>query len=299
MPSRKPKSSRKKAPRPVIRRTQDWAHLKKELDAFLHTVDWDTERDNDPVSFVWAYDNPEDQEVVALIAATMAYGRVSLLKKAIATVLAPLGESPAQTLRQGLTPELMGAFDGFVYRMTQGDDVVALLRAISTALQKHGSLGALFAAGVEDDDKDYQSALGKFVHTLREYADSDRRGLRYLLSDPTSGSACKRLCLFMRWVVRGPDKIDLGLWDGLDPAKLVMPLDTHIVRISSYLGLTTRKSPDWKMAGEVTRALAKLSPEDPLRYDFALCHLGISGSCPSKKDPVCCNQCPIEAVCLL
>lgn len=280
--------------------TPQWASLKLELEHLLDTTDKLAERDNDPVSFVHAYDHREDQEVVALIAACLAYGQVKLLKRAIAQVLAALGPHPAERLRHANLQEERDALDGFVYRMTQAPDVLGLLRAIGETLRQEGNLEALFCLNLNPDASDYQAELAAFVHTLRERSGAaHRRGLRYLLPDAASGSANKRLCLFLRWMVRGPDGIDLGLWRRLDTARLTMPLDTHIQRLSTYLGLTQRKSPNWKMAREITMNLARLHPKDPLRYDFALCHMGISGQCPRRRDDAVCAQCPIQSVCLL
>lgn len=277
-----------------------WASLKIELEQLLRNTDKLAERDNDPVSFVHAYDDPADQEVVALIAACLAYGQVKLLKRAIAQVLGVLGPNPAEHLRHTDLQHETQTLQGFVYRMTQAPDVLGLLRAIKETLRQEGSLEALFCQHLNTDAPDYQAELAAFVHTLRDRSGADhRRGLRYLLPDANSGSANKRLCLFLRWVVRGPDDIDLGLWRRLDAARLTMPLDTHIQRLSTYLGLTQRKSPNWKMAREITQSLARLHPEDPLRYDFALCHMGISGQCPRRREDTICAQCPIQSVCLL
>ncbi len=290
---------------PVLRREADWASLKTELDGLLLTLDLDAHREDDPVSIVWSYPDPADREVVALVAAAMAYGRVGLLKRAIRRALAPLGPSPARALRDlddaSIDAEggLRSALDGFVYRMTRGEDVVALYRAIGVALRGHGSLLNLFLAGWDEGDEDFQSGLGAFVHALRAFGGSTERGFFYLLSDPTTGSACKRLNLFLRWMVRGPDAVDTGLWSSLPSDRLVMPLDTHIVRICKYLGISSRNAQDWKLARQIAQSLKRLDPADPIKYDFALCHLGISGACPSRRDPVCCRECPIQSVCLL
>lgn len=270
------------------------AHLRGELNAFLAEVDYDARREADPVGVVWGYDRPEDREVVALIAATLAYGQVKMLRRAARQVLAQLGESPAQTLRNADPVDL----GDFVYRMTRGDDMVALLRAIGATLRAEGSLEALFRVGYGAADSDYRPALTHFVHTLRERGGYTSRGFHYLLADPARGGACKRLNLFLRWVIRGPDRIDLGLWS-LPARKLVIPLDTHITRIARYLDLGRRKTVDWKRAVEVRDHLAQLDPDDPLKYDFALCHMGISGQCPRRRDPSICASCPIESVCTL
>jgi uncharacterized protein (TIGR02757 family) len=123
--------------------------------------------------------------------------------------------------------------------------------------------------------------------------------VRAFLSDPASGSACKRLNLFLRWMVRPDDGLDLGLWAPVRPDQLVIPLDTHEARISRYLGLSDRRTVDWKMAVEVTEGLRRLDPSDPVRYDFALSRLGILDECPRRRDPVKCRRCPLVPVCTL
>lgn len=270
-------------------------HLRAQLDAFLDQVDWEARRAQDPVSIVWAYDDDDDREVAALVTACLAYGQVRLLRRAATRCLAVLGHSPAQALREGVRAD---ALQGFVYRMTRGEDVAALFRAVGAALVEHGSLQALFRAGWSPDHPDYRPALTHFVGALRARGQSTSRGFHYLLPDPAKGGACKRLNLFLRWMIRGPDAIDLGIW-ALPTQSLVMPLDTHITRIARYLALCTRKSADWKLAVEIRNNLAMLDPSDPLKYDFALCHLGISGQCPRRRDPVLCVGCPIQSVCTL
>ena len=126
------------------------------------------------------------------------------------------------------------------------------------------------------------------------------RGLRYMLPHPASGSACKRWCMFMRWMVRaphaGPDGTDLGIWSG-SPARLVIPLDTHVLRLARFLRLTRRTDGSWRTALQVTDALARITPDDPLRYDFALAHLGISGQCRGGFHPDVCPSCDLRPVC--
>ena len=123
------------------------------------------------------------------------------------------------------------------------------------------------------------------------------RSLRFLLPRPADGSACKRPLLFLRWVVRRDDGVDLGLWRHPDPAQLVVPLDTHVLRIAYWVGLTDRHDASWRTAVDVTESLRVIDPRDPVRFDFALAHLGISKAC--RKEPVrrLCAQCPLRSYC--
>jgi uncharacterized protein (TIGR02757 family) len=173
---------------------------------------------------------------------------------------------------------------------------------MSKALRKYGTLKDLFYSHYEPGQDDIKNALTGFVDFLSGidtspvYGRNIRPpGLKQLLSSPKTGSACKRMNLFLRWLVRNRD-IDFGVWDRIPPSKLIIPLDTHIARISRCLGLTDRKAPDWKMAKEISESLKKLDPKDPLKYDFALCHHGISGFCKGIKSPRVCSDCGFSSV---
>ncbi len=123
------------------------------------------------------------------------------------------------------------------------------------------------------------------------------RGLRHLLPDPSGPGASKRWNLYLRWMVRGPDGVDLGLWGGVPASALVVPLDTHLHRVGRALGLTARRDASWRTAEELTASLRRIDPEAPVRYDVALCHLGMSGRCPARRDPVRCAACPLQGAC--
>jgi uncharacterized protein (TIGR02757 family) len=249
--------------------------------------------DLDPIRVALDYPAPEDGEVVGLLAALLAYGRVDLLQAHTRELLAHLGRHPARRLRRG-SPRL----PNLIYRFHRGRDLEALLRGIRAVLIRHGSLGRAFARAWEEQN-DLRPALATFVDEIREAAGRAGPGLKFLLADPARGGACKRWLLYLRWMVRSePGDPDLGLWRGILPASvLLVPLDTHLVRVSRRLGFTERRTVGWKMAEEVTAALRKVCPEDPVRYDFPLCHLGIAGDCPPRLTRDHCRRCPLLAVC--
>ena len=222
---------------------------------------------------------------------------MSLVRDAARRALAPLGSSPAQTLVATAADRWPEVFDGYVYRMTRGADLADLYAALGKALREHGSLEALYAA-TEGSHLERASGLVQWLRGARLRSELSR-GLRYLLVDPVDGSTAKRMHMFFRWVGRGPDDVDLGLWSSVGPDELIMPLDTHTSRIARYIGLTSRASTDLRTAIEVTESLRELHPADPLRYDFALAHLGISGNCIHRRSAEHCPQCPLEAVCRL
>lgn len=276
--------------------------LKPVLEDLLRGCDYVDRRRHDPVEFAWNYRDPLDQELVALLSSSLAYGRVTLLKPAIKEVLEVLGPRPSRAVREQGLDTLSARLDGFVYRMSKGADVLDLICAMSALQQEFGSLEAAYQTpSPQTHALTHLERASGFVERLRQ-ARARRaltRGYRYLLPDPADGSTCKRLLLFFRWMGRGPDWIDLGLWESLSPAELIMPLDTHTARMCAYLGLSARNTIDLKAALEVTQSLRLMDPVDPLKYDFALCHLGISGSCIHKRSEAHCPACPIESVCAL
>ncbi|HZH03954.1 MAG TPA: TIGR02757 family protein [Myxococcaceae bacterium] len=261
----------------------------------------------DPVELPRRYRDPRDAEVAGLLCASLAYGRVELFKPKLQTLLEAMGPSPAQFVRALETDPaaLAPLLKGFVYRFNVGTDVAVLLAGMGRALARHGSLEGLFLAQLECHPS-YREALGGFTSALREVPmDGLRvmlgpeRGLDHLLPRAPGPGAAKRLNLFLRWMVRGPDAVDLGLWRRVPTARLIIPLDTHVGRLSSYLGLTRRRDLSWKAAEEITASLRQLDPLDPVKYDFALCHHGMSGACPAEPRAEDCQRCPLARVCRL
>lgn len=249
--------------------------------------------DQDPIGLVLDYASPADREVAGLLAALLAYGRVDLMRAHTAAVLARLGPHPAERLSS--EPPSMR---GLSYRFHRGTDLDALLGGIGALLARHGSLACAFARHWEPQ-RELRPALAGFVGELRTAAGTAGPGLKFLLADPAGGGACKRWHLYLRWMVRsGPGDPDLGVWDGVIPrSALLMPLDTHVVRVGGRIGLTTRRTANWAMAEDLTSALRRICPEDPVRYDFPLCHLGMSGGCPPRLTRQDCARCPLRAVC--
>jgi uncharacterized protein (TIGR02757 family) len=262
---------------------------------------------HDPVRYPHRCVDPLDIEVVGLLAACLAYGNAKAASDALERLLAVLGPRPYRALLRFDPRQAVNSFDGLYYRLSSGKDLAAFCWLIAQALKKHGSLGRLFLAGYQEEEPDLLPALGGFVRALlggdtkavygRSASNRLPQGLRHLLPDPSNGGANKRLFLYLRWMVRPPaEGVDFGLWP-ISPAKLLLPLDTHVVRIGRYLGLAKRKTVDAKLAREMTEALRRLAPEDPARYDFALCHHGMSGACPPHPTRAHCLPCPLRPAC--
>lgn len=228
---------------------------------------------SDPIGFLYDYPDVADREIVALIAASLAYGRVAQIHKSIITALHRL-ESPAEFVRRATATRLKRTFADFKHRFTTGEAVASLLYGVGRLLEQYGSLHQCFVSGLRDEDETILDALGIFVGKLTEGQDFDRH---WIVASPEGGSACKRFLLFLRWMIR-TDEVDPGGWDGISPSKLVMPVDTHIHRLGLALNLTRRKQADIKTASEITAAFRQITPEDPVRYDFALTRIGIQGN---------------------
>lgn len=224
---------------------------------------------DDPVGLVLRYPEPEDREIVALVASSLAYGRLSQIRRSLCLVLDRLGPRPARFVRDGSPSRLARVLTGFRHRFTNGADLAALLSGVRAAIARYGSLDGCFAIAGSTTDGSIIARMAAFVSEVRSGAG---RLPGYLLPCPTDGSACKRLNLFLRWMVRR-DEVDPGGWTSLRPADLIVPLDTHMHRIARRLGLTARQAADWRTASEVTRAFARIAPDDPVRYDFALTRL--------------------------
>lgn len=257
----------------------------------------------DPVEAPRQYRDAADQEVAGLLASALAYGRADLFKPRLFGLLQVMGPSPAGFAR-AFDPARHGALLApFAYRFHLPSDVGALLAGAGAALRQHGRLGRVIAREL-DRGATLQSALATFAGVIREAGEAAvlphmgrPRALAHLLPDPARGSASKRLLLYLRWMVRG-DGVDLGTWsDLIAPSRLVIPVDTHVMRLSRLLGLTRRRDLSWRTAEEVTASLRRLDPEDPVRYDFVLCHMGMSGACPRQRSFEICRRCPLRTTC--
>ena len=251
---------------------------------------------SDPLEFPHRYRSDADRELVAFLASSLAFGRVASIRAILERLLALLGPRPSRFL-ESWNGEPLEALSGSVHRWVRGDDLAALLRALASARREHGSLEALFASG-DDGRTDTTAALTSFLDDLRSRAGSDSRAVRFLLPRPEEGGACKRAHLFLRWMVRDTPP-DLGLWRSgrLTPARLLLPMDTHVHRISRYLGLTQRPTANLQAARQATAVLALIDPADPVSFDWALSRLGILMECVRDVDRSHCERCAVAPVC--
>jgi len=291
------------------------------LDPLVHRYHRREYLSSDPLEIVHRYRDPFDQEVVAVLSAVLAYGNVKQIRRSIEDALARLGRiapSPAEAVRAFASSagedRAKNELASFVHRFNVGRDLWILFKLLSLSWARHGSLGAHLVARLKPADLDFGNALSDTMADWREW----ERNLRfksatfsYLLTSPAQGSCCKRWCMLLRWMGRR-DELDLGLWmegspllaklgptavRGLRPDHLVMPLDTHTGRIGQYLSLTKRKSLNWKAALEVTANLRLCDARDPVKYDFAICRLGILDLCQRKFRAEVCERCELVSAC--
>ena len=239
--------------------------------------------DPDPLEFVRRQTSPADREVVGLIASSLAYGNVRQIKRSIGLVLEAIGEGAAAAIDRLEPRAIARRLAKFKHRFNDGRDVACLLFFIRQMRAQHGSVEAFFRAGHDDREADVGPALISFTaRTLAldhgglygRGALPAAAGVRFFFPSPASGSACKRLNLYLRWMVRR-EGVDLGVWRGVDPAGLVIPLDAHVLAIARRVRLTRYRSPGWPMAMDITRRLRALDPADPVKYDFAFHRMGL------------------------
>ena len=276
--------------------------LREPLENLYRTFDH-TESATDPIHIVRRFPRNDDREVVGFCAAALAFGRVASVLQSIEALLAVMGPHPAAFVR-AFKPARDGArIEPLVHRWIRGRDLIALLLVLRRMLRESGSIERFFVDGDDPATPDISGGLEAFsiraLQTdMREAYGArmpKRPGVCYFFPRPSAGSACKRMNLFLRWMVRR-DAIDFGAWTSVSPSRLIVPLETHVIRLGHCLRLTRYVSPGWKMAAEITAALRRLDPADPVRYDFSLCHLGMMNACGfgrAQKD----TQCPLRGVC--
>ncbi len=274
--------------------------LKDRLDA-LYTSFNCVDSATDPIQLVRRFEDPADREVAGFCAAALAFGRVASVLQSIERLFSVMGRSPSAYVRAFDPRRHARELKPIVHRWTKGDDLTALVIILQRMLWK-GSIEAFFLEGYDPRAPDLAGALESFSARAMETdlrpaygARTPRPGVAYFFSRPSCGGACKRLNLFLRWMVRS-DAVDFGLWKNVPAAKLVVPLDTHVIRVGRCLQLTRYTSPGWKMASDITASLRELDADDPVKYDFSLCHLGMADQCGFNRAQAD-SGCPLRGLC--
>lgn len=254
----------------------------------------------DPLQFVHRYDDPGDMELAGFFAAGLAYGRVRQIEVSVNRLLEIMAPSPYEFI-MNFDKRSRAKLADFKHRFTSGEDIADLCEVFRDVISEYGSVGGYFLKFYNGGDENILPALSGFVKGLLERYKQRAgcpagRGLRYLLSDPAGGSACKRLNLFLRWMVR-KDDIDVGIWTGIDRKKLIVPVDVHIARLTRILGFHDRNQADLKTGIEITGSFRRICPGDPVKYDFALSRIGITENCTGRISDRC-KCCKMLGLCL-
>jgi uncharacterized protein (TIGR02757 family) len=263
--------------------------------------------ETDPIVFPLRYSDPEDREVAGWIASALAYGQVRTIQSNVGRILAALGPRPARGVDAIADFRVFAreTLRGFRHRFHGAVDAAALLYVIARVRAEAGSARAFFESEQREGDADVGGLLSRAVARIlgldfRPVLGTRRlpeaSPVRFFFPDPAGGSACKRWNLYLRWMVRR-DRLDFGLWRGIATRRLVVPTDTHVLRISRRLGLTRRAGADWKSARQITDALARFDADDPVRFDYALCRLGILDICTAEVRRCRCGICPVRDAC--
>jgi len=225
----------------------------------------------DPLEFLYAYKDVKEREIAGLVASVLAYGQVKQILKSVSKVLSALGTNPSAFLKTANQADIENEFREFKHRFTTGLEISVFLLNIGRVLKKYGTLYECFLSGFYKE-KQYLQALLNFITELRL---GECELYSSLIPMPTGKCAYKRMNLYMRWMVR-KDNVDPGGWDGIPASKLIIPLDIHMHRVSLKYGFTERKQADMVSAIQITEALKRFCPEDPVKYDFSLTRPGIN-----------------------
>ena len=273
------------------------------IDQLYREFDFQASLSKDPIGFLDGYQKTADIELVAFISSALAFGRIELFKPVIAKIL-KMGKGNFTQFILDFNPSKdKQLFKDIYYRIWTGEDLACLIMALKTILIRHGSLENLFLKYDSPSEENLEQAMIHFSEEWIKFnpekiygVNQFTRGFKYFLPSPKNGSACKRFCLFLRWMVRKKD-LDSGIWTTIEPSKLIIPVDTHIFRMARFLRLTSLKTAGWRMAKEITRHLKEIDPDDPLKFDFPLCHFSIRGVCLAEKPGEPCYLCANRKKC--
>ena len=250
--------------------------LKKKLDYHYKQFDY-SQIYPDPLIFPHRFKNKIDIEISAFISSVFAYGNVTQIINSLEKLHALLGKKPATFIKNFNKNENRIFFEHFKHRFYTGNDTLILFETLKYILNNKSSLKNLFINGFDVEEKNIKYLLSNFSNSLLNIASHFgklSRGVKFMFPNPESGSACKRMNLFLRWMVR-KDELDFGIWNEIPAANLIIPVDTHVAKISKQIGLTKKKNVSWNMAEEITNNLKLIDKKDPVKYDFAICHIGM------------------------
>ncbi len=249
--------------------------LKKQLDELVEKYNKPDFIVNDPIQIPHRFSKPQDIEITAFWTAVLAWGQRKTIISKATELFERMDNAPHDFIKNHSEIDRK-RFSSFKHRTFQADDALVFLDFLQRHYQKNDSLETAFSRHILPTDETIENGLRAFHHYFFEEIPIELHRTRKHIASPASGSACKRLCMFLRWMVRNDGKnVDFGLWKNIAPAQLVLPLDVHVERQARLFGLLNRPKTDWQSALELTRNMRIFCPEDPAKYDFALFGLGV------------------------
>ncbi len=249
-----------------MKKNIDYSNLRKCLDKLYNRFNKQEYISPDPLEFVYKYDEVRDKEVVGMIASSLAFGNLKQILKNLDRVFTMMQPSPYLYVKNTTKEKMQEDFKDFKHRMATGNELARLIGNMKDIIEKYGSLYDCFMKGYSPKDETILNPLLTFAKHLKT---SDADFVRILVPNPDKMSGFKKLNLFLRWFIR-KDDVDLGLWKGISPSQLIMPVDIHIHNFGYYFGFTNRKQTDMKTALEITSVFRQINPEDPVKYDFSV-----------------------------
>lgn len=238
------------------------SRLKEILDAKVEQYECPSFIDNDPISIPHSWSQKNDIEISGFLASTLAWGNRKAILKSTKELMSRLDNAPYDFVLNATEKDILG-LNTFVYRTFQKEDLPCFVRALQHIYKDLGGLERVMTTG-----GDLQSSIISLREAMLPYLDGHASKH---VANPANKSAAKRICMFLRWMVRSSAKgVDFGLWKGISPSDLVLPLDVHVGNIALELDLIERNGKDWKTAVAITDKLRQFRPEDPVAYDFAL-----------------------------
>lgn len=249
------------------------AELKIKLDRIVLEVEQPSFIQNDPVGFLYAFDNADDKEIAAFFASYLAWGRRDIVLAKVSELLARMGNKPGSFVRN-YTPDMFRALQGFKHRTFNDRDIEGMVLCLKQAIGESNSLEPFFMRCKSNAFETNRDIAAIFQELFLAPLGEDTSRLERHISTPEKGSSCKRFWLFLRWMIRR-GVVDGGLWTFLKPSELVIPLDVHVGNVARALGLLSRTQNDFKAVQELMKNLRMLDKTDPVKYDFALFGIGV------------------------
>ncbi len=255
--------------------TTELHSLKRYLDEWVDRIERPSYIDQDPVLFMHAFDEKEDQAVAGFWAALMAWGRRDIVINKVHDLLGRMDHRPAHFV-QNFSESDGKAFEGFKHRTFKPVDLYWISRILNSIYTQFGSMEKFWAHCYRIARDEQRELINVFHEEFFALQPQSAARSRKHISDPAKNSACKRLYLYLKWAIRKGSPVDVGIMNFMPESELMIPLDVHVARQARALGLLTRKYSDWKAVTELTRKLKMLDPLDPTKYDFALFGIGVS-----------------------